>query len=244
MTKTPNAQYNLAAPESLVTRITSRVRRRMFDLFIAEFAPDASETVLDVGVTSDRTYEHSNYFESYYPYKNRIIAAGKDDASFLEKLYPGMQYVCADALDLPFPDEAFDLVHSAAVLEHVGSFENQARMIGECLRVSRRGVFLTTPCRWFPIEFHTQLPVLHWLPTLVYRALYRQLGYGFFADENNLNLMTGKILRRCTARFTGWEFCVESMRLMGLKSNLILLARRSRDTHQPKIDVIHASQPE
>ncbi len=30
--------------------------------------------------------------------------------------------------------------------------------------MSRKGLFVTTPNRWFPIEFHTVLPLVHWLP--------------------------------------------------------------------------------
>ena len=226
MNRIPNAQYNLAAPESLPVRVAARVRRRMFEAFMAEFEPSGSETVLDIGVTSDQTYIHSNYFEAYYPFKNRITAAGIDDASFLQTLYPGVRFVFANALHLPFSTGTFDLVHSSAVLEHVGSWENQVRMIVECLRVSRRGIFLTTPNRWFPIEFHTQLPLLHWLPTRVYRAIYQTLGYGFFAEQANLNLMTQANLNCATAGLIGWRFQVDSARLLGLKSNLILVARR------------------
>jgi hypothetical protein len=226
MNRNPNAQYNLAAPESLPVRVAARVRRRMFEAFMAEFEPSGSETVLDIGVTSDQTYIHSNYFEAYYPFKNRITAAGTDDASFLQTLYPGVRFVFANALHLPFSTGTFDLVHSSAVLEHVGSSENQVRMIVECLRVSRRGIFLTTPNRWFPIEFHTQLPLLHWLPTRVYRVIYQTLGYGFFAEQANLNLMTQANLNCATAGLTGWRFRVDSARLLGLKSNLILVARR------------------
>ena len=63
-------------------------------------------------------------------------------------------------------------------------------MIVECLRVARRGICLTTPNRWFPIEFHTALPLIHWLPKPAGRALFKKLGYEFFAEETNLNLMT------------------------------------------------------
>jgi hypothetical protein len=63
-------------------------------------------------------------------------------------------------------------------------------MVADCLRVARRGIFLTIPNRWFPVEFHTQLPLLHWLPNDVYRPIYRAIGLEFFADEAILNLMT------------------------------------------------------
>jgi len=83
------------------------------------------------------------------------------------------------------------VVHSSAVIEHVGSLASQCAFVAECCRVARRAVFITTPNRWFPVEFHTVLPLVHWLPKEIFRALMRRTGRGFFADERNLNLMTG-----------------------------------------------------
>ena len=221
-----NAQYNLAKPDSLSNRVATRMRTRMFGAFMDEFAPLPSETVLDVGVTSDRSYTSSNYLEAFYPHKNRITAAGVQDAGFLETLYPGMTFVFANALDLPFSDGSFDLVHSAAVLEHVGSFRNQSKMIEECLRVARRGVCVTTPNRWFPVEFHTQLPLIHWLPKPLCRAILRKLRYAFFADEGNLNLMTEAELREAMSKYPACRYSLAPTRLWGWTSNLVLMVHK------------------
>ena len=222
-----NAQYNVACPESLSVRIAVRARQKMFDAFMEEFAPARDDKVLDLGVTSDRSYRSSNYFEALYPYKENITAAGIDDASFLEAQYPGLKFTCASALALPFSDASFDLVHSSAVLEHVGSLEHQSRMVSECLRVGRRGVCLTTPNRWFPIEFHTVLPLVHWLPKKTSRKLLRKLRYEFFAQEENLNLMSKRELhtimrnhRTCTYRFA-------PMRLAGWTTNLVIMIKKT-----------------
>jgi SAM-dependent methyltransferase len=177
-------------------------------------------------VTSDQSYENSNYFEALYPWKHRITAAGLDDAKFLETQYPGVRFVAADATALPFPAGHFDLVHSSAVLEHVGSRARQRQMLAECLRVARRGICLTTPNRWFPVEFHTMLPLLHWLPPDTYRRLLRKLGYGFFAEESNLNLLSASDMRGLCDGFEGWRFTVVRQRLLGLTSNLLLFAER------------------
>ncbi len=56
--------------------------------------------------------------------------------------------------------------------------------MAEALRVGRR-VFLTTPNRWFPIEVHTRLPVVHWLPQGVADRAYDLSGMGW-AKENHL----------------------------------------------------------
>jgi hypothetical protein len=223
---TPNAQFNLAKPDSLAIRTATRMRRLMFAMFMEEFRPAATDTVLDLGVTSDQTYEHSNYFEALYPHKDRIVAAGLQDASFLETLYPGVRYVEADALRLPFADGSFDLIHSAAVIEHVGSSANQATMIAEALRVARRGICITTPNRWFPIEFHTVTPLIHWLPKPACRAIFRRLGFGPLAEEATLNLMTEREIRFCTAPHSDWRFNYAGTRLWGWKSNLILFGHR------------------
>src|SRR5215471_21217344 len=115
----PNSQFNIAAPNSLPVRIATWQRRRMYARFLEELGVSDQDSILDVGVTSDRSYTSSNYLEAWYPHKDRITAAGIDDASFLEQLHPGVAFVRADGLNLPFADRAFDVVHSSAVLEHV-----------------------------------------------------------------------------------------------------------------------------
>jgi ubiquinone/menaquinone biosynthesis C-methylase UbiE len=140
--------------------------------------------------------------------------------------------VQADGLSLPFEDNAFDAVHSSAVIEHVGSFQNQVQLIKECTRVARKAVFITTPNRWFPVEFHTVLPLVHWLPKRSFRSLMRLSGRSFFADERNLNLMTPAELRRAaTAALTNCnvEFQVETQALAGWPSNLLLIVRYNGD---------------
>ncbi len=222
----PNAQYNVAAAGSLPVRIAARQRRKMFSRFMLDTRVAAGERILDVGVTSDRSYEASNYLEAWYPYKQMVTAVGIDDASFLCGQYPGMSFVMADGLRLPFRDQAFDVVHSSAVIEHVGSLASQCAFVAECCRVARRAVFITTPNRWFPVEFHTVLPLVHWLPKEIFRALMRRTGRGFFADERNLNLMTARALARAASANSGFRHEVSSVALGGWPSNLLLNMRR------------------
>jgi hypothetical protein len=222
-----NAQYNLAAPDSIPVRIAARQRRRMFDAFLSTTGIQEPDTVLDLGVTSDRTYSHSNYLESWYPHKNRITASGIDDASFLEEMHPGLRFVAADGRSLPFADREFDYVHSSAVLEHVGSRERQADFLREVWRVARKGIFVTTPNRWFPVEFHTVMPLAHWLPPAAFRKLCKMRGLEFFACEDNLNLLSAPQLRRVAAEAGIESFRVTSLTLAGWPSNLLLSARRA-----------------
>jgi hypothetical protein len=221
-----NAQYNLAAPGSIPIRIAAYQRRRMFEIFLSTTNIQESDTVLDLGVTSDQTYSHSNYFEAWYPHKHRICACGVDDASFLEEMYPGLQYVAADGRDLPFTDYEFDFVHSSAVLEHVGSRQRQAKFLAEAWRVARKGIFITTPNRWFPVEFHTVMPFAHWLPPATFRKICRMRGLDFFASEENLNLLSRQQLRQIAEEAGLENIKVWSVGLVGWPANLLLSAQR------------------
>jgi Methylase involved in ubiquinone/menaquinone biosynthesis len=220
-----SAQYSTVEADSLGDRVAARMRRIMFERFLA-CGVEATSSILDVGVTSDEKLEASNYLEAWYPHRDKITACGIDDAKFLEVRYPGVRYVEADGCALPFEDGHFDVVHSSAVLEHVGSHEQQRAFITELVRVSRRVVFLTTPNRWFPVEFHTVLPMLHWLPPRVFRAVLAFIGHDMLALEENLNLLGRSDIRALCREIGLQHFEVADVRLMGWPSNLLLTIRK------------------
>ena len=176
----------------IIERVSDSMRRKMFDRFMQELGPTEATTIVDVGVTDDQRLD-SNFFERLYPHKSKLTAVGMEDASFLETQYPGIKFVKADGLRLPFEDKSFDLAVSFAVIEHVGSNANQRAFIKELCRVGKR-VCLTMPNRWYPIEFHTILPLIHWLPPETFRRLLRILRKPFFSTEENLNLLGEKDL--------------------------------------------------
>jgi SAM-dependent methyltransferase len=90
---------------------------------------------------------------------------------------------------LPFADGEFDVVFSNAVIEHVGDRARQRRLVVEALRVGRR-VFLTTPNRRFPVEVHTRLPFVHWLPDSASHRFYDLAGKGFAKEIHLLSRRT------------------------------------------------------
>lgn len=164
----------------LTDEISLRSRRRKFALFMESMAPTAETKVLDVGVddfafgelsTNESSCGTLNFFEDMYPWQDRITAVGLHEGGRFGESYPSVRYVRGDALALPFDDLSFDVVFSNAVIEHVGGVEEQRRFVAEVLRVAPRA-FVTTPNRWFPIEVHTRLPLVHWLPDAVSHRAY------------------------------------------------------------------------
>jgi SAM-dependent methyltransferase len=171
---------------SLADTVSLRSRKRKLRLFLDELQPTAETTVLDVGADELAFGEGDgcatlNFFEELYPWPERITALGLQDGVAFRARYPHIRYVQGDACALPFADGEFDIVFSNAVIEHVGGRERQRRLVSESLRVGRR-VFLTTPNRLSPLEVHTRLPFVHWLPDRLSHRVYDLLGKGFAKD--------------------------------------------------------------
>jgi ubiquinone/menaquinone biosynthesis C-methylase UbiE len=233
--RTPNKQLNIADPGSLPVRAAAYARRKMYRQFIKATDVRPTDSVLDVGATADRTYEASNYLEAWFPYKQNLVAVGLDEASFLELDYPGVRYIRADGRSLPFADRLFDVVHCSAVIEHAGEESEQEKLLLELARVARRAVFLTTPNRWYPIEFHTLLPFAHWLPRQAFEAVLRRAGREAFADVKVLNLLSRRRLMTLTRTLNEWDASLEFLWFLGWPSNLLLTLKRAGDRPGSKI---------
>jgi hypothetical protein len=150
----------------VASRVSMRSRRRKLDLLLELLQPGPETTVIDVGVTDAPFGRGSsdNFFEALYPWPDRITAVGHTELDRFTAAFPKVRAVRADGRDLPFSDGEFDLGFSNAVVEHIdGGRSGQQRFVHELCRVST-SVFVTTPNRWFPLEVHTLLPFVHWLP--------------------------------------------------------------------------------
>src|SRR3954468_2718316 len=150
----------------VASQVSLRSRERKLRLFLDLLAPGPETTVVDVGVT-DAPFgggATDNFFEAMYPWPERITGVGHTELERFAAAFPRVRAVGADGRELPFADAEFDVGFSNAVVEHVaGGRDGQRRFVHELCRVARR-VFVTTPNRWFPLEGHTPLPLLPWLP--------------------------------------------------------------------------------
>ena len=150
-------------------------RRRKMGDFLRLCQPSRFDSVLDVGVLGEERYRAANLFLKEYPYPCSLTALGIEDCGELLRKYPDVKFVKYAGNEFPFEDDTFDVCHSNAVVEHVGGWDQQKLFVSEMVRVARRG-FFTTPNRWFPLELHTKMPCLHYLPRRVYLKSCRVFG--------------------------------------------------------------------
>lgn len=213
--------------DKVINKVFVKKRREVFECFMRRMKPTNLDTVLDIGV-SEEEHPSSNMFEKLYPHTNQVTAVGVGSLKCLEDVYSGLKFVQADGRRLPFLDNSFDYVYSHAVIEHVGSREQQLKFIEEAFRVAKKGIFVTTPNRLHPIEFHTAIPLVHYLPHNWYRKLYKMIGKEFYSQESNLNLLTEKELLKLADFFSVPEDKIElhATRFMLFKANLILIIKK------------------
>ena len=211
--------YKDTGKVAFASQISMYIRRKMFTKFMNVIKPNENQKILDIGVTSDTKYQESNYFEKLYPYKDKIVCVGTEDGSHLETQYLGIRFVqIVPQNPLPFRNKEFDIAFCNAVIEHVGDSGKQKKFINEMLRVSKF-FFLTTPNRWYPVEFHTAIPLLHFLPKKIYRKALNILGETYWSKEENLNFLSKKELRELFPK--GSNIIIDDVRLLGLSTNLI-----------------------
>ena len=215
---------SVVTPGSPGAKMAFRVRKKIYCKLSECVELEQLENILDVGVTPDEA-AYSNFFECFYPYKDRITALSDQDASGLENVFPGLKFVQGDGCDLPFGNKEFDLVFSSAVLEHAGAFERQKKFVAEAVRCSKKYVFLTTPNRCHPFEFHTYLPFLHWLPKKWHRAILKMIGLDYLSKEENLNLLDCKTLHRICKELGIADYRIHHVNFLGLPSNLLLVIK-------------------
>lgn len=198
----------------LARTVSARSRRQKVSLLRANIAPASS--VLLVGVSPDEGIGTESAVE-------RGLLSHADVTCLVYEPFDGDILGCptvqGDARDLPFPDDSFDYVVSNAVIEHVGGPDGARRMISESERVARVGYLHTTPNRWFPIEPHVMVPLLHWLPEQARVRAFSAIGLPSYTKENYW-LFSKRTLRdlgamasRCTGAWPAMTLVAHSMPL-------------------------------
>jgi hypothetical protein len=179
---------NLGKIDKLKNDAALALRKGFFKRFMRVMRPTREMRVADFGVSGHRDHPVHYFFESLYPWKDRVTAIGQaaEDASWFPEQFPGMQYVEADLRSIPLPDNYFDIGICNAVVEHAGPYDEQRNLVHEVCRVSKRVMF-TTPNKRFPVELHTFLPFAHWLPDEQFHAILKKLGYSALATIDDLN---------------------------------------------------------
>ncbi len=121
--------------------------------------------VLDVGAGSGVIASHiAGKCKSF-------VSVDISDRRIIKK---GYKFMKVSGAGLPFKNSSFDIVISNQVIEHTPA---QQKHVNEIYRVLKEGgvCYLATPNRWWPVEVHSKLPCIGWLPRRVAGKMLKRL---------------------------------------------------------------------
>ena len=213
---------------SFIDNIIKKKRSEMLNILNKNIKDNDIESFLDVGTTEENELESSNYFVKNF-YKIKIKNSISDQEiknnnfnKFLRKS------ITSEFLETEIENYKSDLVISSATIEHVGSYENQIKMLENIIKLTNKYFFITTPNRFFPIDFHTKLPVIHMLPKKIHRKILRLINLNEYAEEENLNLLDENTVNKLinSQQNVSFEIRIFKVKLFGLTSNLLIFGEK------------------
>jgi len=180
---------------------------------------------LDIGTTSDDKNASSNIIiknikniDNFKCISDQII-----NSNFFNKKLK--KSITEEFSENELYEFSSDLVISNATIEHVGGELKQKKMLENIIKLTKKIFIITTPNRFYPIELHTKIPLLHWFPKPIYRKMLKIIGLPFYANEENLNLLSADELKKMlnNQKIT---YEIKFLKLFFFKSNIIIIGKK------------------
>jgi len=180
---------------------------------------------LDIGTTSDDKNASSNIVIKNIKNidKFKCISDQIVNSDFFNKKLK--KSITEEFSENELYDFSCDLVVSNATIEHVGNTLNQKKMLENVIKLTKKIFVITTPNKFYPIELHTKIPLIHWFPKSIYRKILKFLGLSFYADEKNLNLLSVNELKKMLDNYK-IMYEIKFIKLFFFKSNIIIIGKK------------------
>jgi SAM-dependent methyltransferase len=176
--------------KGLFARYSRRARARRARLFRERFTLTETTRILDLGSETGAAIRAVLEGTAVRPGNVYIADIRPDVVISGARQYGFMPVVVPESGSLPFPDGFFDIVHCSSVIEHVTlakeevwrvtsgrqfrreAWTRQQQFAAEIRRLGKQ-FFVQTPYKHFPIESHSWLPFVAWLPRGMLVRLFR-----------------------------------------------------------------------
>ena len=207
-------------------KIINKKRIEMVNLLKKKISIKLIKDLLDIGTTQDLSADSSNIF-------CKMLNNIKIHKSISNQKITNTRFrnCIKKSITSKFSKETIntfksDLVISSATIEHVGSLKNQIRKVSNMISLSKEYVVISTPNRFYPIELHTKLPLLHWLPKTIFRKILLLLNMKYFADEKNMNLLSKSDLKKILNIFSQKiDYKIHNIYFLGFVSNFLVICK-------------------
>ena len=208
---------------NLLDKIVIKKRYEMSEIINKYISNQSIEHALDIGTTDDDGFESSNYL-----IKNlrnikiyRSISNQKINSKFFSKTLT--KSITDNFSHEEIENYSSDLVISNATIEHVGDKNSQIKMTENIIKLSKKIFVITTPNRFYPFDFHTKIPLIHWLPKKIHRKILKIIGLEYFSKIENLNLLSKDDILEIFSNFKNIKYKIFHIKLAQIKSNFIII---------------------
>ena len=206
-------------------KIIYKKRLKFISIIKSEIENKGFFDILDIGTTQDN-YPSSNLIiknlNNFQKYKS--ISDQKIKSNFFSKSL--QKSITQELSSNEIEEFSSDVVISNATIEHVGNYLEQVKMIENIIKLTKKVFIIITPNRMHPIEFHSKIPFLHWLPKNLHRKILSKVGLEYFSKEENLNLLKSSDLINMMKNFETVKYHLSYSRFLLFKSNLILVGKK------------------
>lgn len=208
---------------NLLDKIVVKKRHEMSEIINNNIANLSIIHALDIGTTDDENFESSNFLIKNL--KNVKIYKSISDQNIKSNFFSNKlnKSITDNFTNEEIDIFSSDLVISNATLEHVGDKNSQIKMIENVIKLSKKIFVITTPNRFYPIDFHTKIPLIHWLPKSIHRKILKFLGLEYFSKIENLNLMSEKDIKEILSNFKNIKYKIFYINLAFIKSNFVIV---------------------
>jgi hypothetical protein len=207
-------------------KIITKKRFEIIDIINDQIFNNNIIDVLDVGTTCDTENVSSNLIVKGLKNVKEFhsISNQKIKSNFFKKIL--QKSIVENFSEEELEKFKSDMVISSATIEHVGNYNNQKMMLRNMVKLCKKMIIITTPNRYHPVDFHTKIPFIHWLPKSIHRKILKILNLSFYAKEENLNLLSkSDFIDLAKDEDIKYEF--KYIKLLSLKSNLIFIGKRN-----------------
>lgn len=170
--------------QQIIEQLRQHSRQKRQEMFLETFSIDRDTKILDLG-GNDGSYIASVLGDSDFRPENVFLAdIDRGTVESGSSRFGFIPVVLDESGQLPFDSSFFDIVFCSSVIEHVTlpkdqvwhctsgklfrklALEKQKDFANEIIRVGKN-YFVQTPYKWFPLETHTQLPFMSFIPRFI-----------------------------------------------------------------------------
>ena len=220
-----NKNTYLRSYTKFIDKIIHNKRLEIISIIKEKINKNDFKDILDIGTTADTSKSSNVIVKSLKNFKvYKSILDQKITSNFFLKTL--QKSITKELSSNEFNVYRSDVVISNATIEHVGSYQKQLKMLENIVKLTKKIFIIVTPNRMHPIEFHSQIPFIHWLPKKLHRKILSIVGLSYLSKEKNLNLLKTSNIVNLMKKFNNTEYEIKYVKFLLLKSNIILIGKK------------------